>query len=36
MRFGTYAELLDPCGVPFSIAAAEQIPIELNMSYTPD
>ena len=36
MGFCTYAELLDPWGVPFSIAAPAQIPIELTMSFTPD
>ncbi|MEV4638893.1 VOC family protein [Actinoplanes sp. NPDC049548] len=36
MGFGTYAELLDPWGVPFSIAAPAAIPIELTMSYTPN
>ncbi|WP_305786827.1 VOC family protein [Symbioplanes lichenis] len=33
--FGTYAELLDPWGAPFSIAAPAQIPIELTMQISP-
>ncbi|MFI5496144.1 VOC family protein [Actinoplanes sp. NPDC051859] len=34
LGFGTYAELLDPAGVPFSIASPAAIPIELTMSIT--
>jgi len=33
MGFGSYAELLDPWGVPFAVAAPAALPVELSMSF---
>jgi predicted enzyme related to lactoylglutathione lyase len=34
MGFGSYAELLDPWGLPFTVAAPATVPVELSMSYS--